>query len=344
MPYYRPIINLEPIMQKRTVERLLLLRDKIRREVPQRTARETLLLATWNIREFKANRLDESYHYLAEIIDAFDFVAVQEVSSDLAGLERVMSLLGRSWQYIVTDATEGSAGGGERMAFLYDTNKVSFRNVAGEVVLPPDKKINDNALQFARTPFLAAFQAGWFKFTICTVHIFYGEAGNNSEGMKRRIDEISSIGNWLKRKSKNENSNYILLGDFNIEDPAHLTMQALEKSGFYVPAQLRDKPTDLGQTKYYDQIAFQLTDDGMKIFDKKESRAGAFRFTDVVMRSEDLSLYQSNFADKVQGKNEKQVVNYYEKTWRTFQMSDHLPLWVELKIDFSDDYLKKICP
>jgi hypothetical protein len=28
-------------------------------------------------------------------------------------------------------------------------------------------------------------------------------------------------------------------------------------------------------------------------------------------------------------------------SWRTFQMSDHLPLWVELKINFSDQYLKK---
>jgi endonuclease/exonuclease/phosphatase family metal-dependent hydrolase len=344
MPYYKPINNLEPTVRARTVDRLLLLRDKIRSEVPQRTARESLLLATWNIREFKANRLDESYHYLAEIIDAFDFVAVQEVSSDLAGLEKVMSLMGRNWQYIVTDATEGSAGGGERMAFLYDTNKVTFRNIAGEVVLPPERRINDGAMQFARTPFLAAFQAGWFKFTICTVHIFYGEASNNSEGMRRRIDEISAIGNWLKRKSRNENSNYILLGDFNIEDPQHLTMQALEKSGFYVPAQLRDKPTDLGQTKYYDQIAFQLTDDGMKIFDKKESRAGAFRFTDVVMRSDDLPVYLPLFAEKVQGRNDRQVANYYEKTWRTFQMSDHLPLWVELKVDFSDDYLRKICP
>ena len=32
---------------------------------------------------------------------------------------------------------------------------------------------------------------------------------------------------------------------------------------------------------------------------------------------------------------------YFTGTWRTHQMSDHLPLWVELKIDFSDQYLKK---
>jgi len=31
---------------------------------------------------------------------------------------------------------------------------------------------------------------------------------------------------------------------------------------------------------------------------------------------------------------------YYEKEWRTFQMSDHLPMWVELKVDFSDRYLE----
>jgi len=29
----------------------------------------------------------------------------------------------------------------------------------------------------------------------------------------------------------------------------------------------------------------------------------------------------------------------YYTEWRTFQMSDHLPLWVELKIDFSNEYL-----
>ena len=32
---------------------------------------------------------------------------------------------------------------------------------------------------------------------------------------------------------------------------------------------------------------------------------------------------------------------YFTGVWRTHQMSDHLPLWVELKIDFSDQYLKK---
>jgi hypothetical protein len=31
----------------------------------------------------------------------------------------------------------------------------------------------------------------------------------------------------------------------------------------------------------------------------------------------------------------------YYRQWRTFQMSDHLPMWVEIGIDFSDAYLER---
>lgn len=34
--------------------------------------------------------------------------------------------------------------------------------------------------------------------------------------------------------------------------------------------------------------------------------------------------------------------DYYVKQWRTWQMSDHLPLWAELKVDFFDHYLDAI--
>jgi hypothetical protein len=29
------------------------------------------------------------------------------------------------------------------------------------------------------------------------------------------------------------------------------------------------------------------------------------------------------------------------KNWTTFEMSDHLPIWMELEIDYSDDYLRR---
>ena len=33
---------------------------------------------------------------------------------------------------------------------------------------------------------------------------------------------------------------------------------------------------------------------------------------------------------------------YFSKEWRTWQMSDHLPLFIELRIDFTEKYLKRI--
>ena len=40
----------------------------------------------------------------------------------------------------------------------------------------------------------------------------------------------------------------------------------------------------------------------------------------------------------------KKVVDKFKdyNQWRTYQMSDHLPLWAEFRIDFSDEYLTEI--
>ena len=91
---------------------------------------QLLDLSLWNIRDCDkpayGKRLEELIYYIAEIIDHFDLVAVQEVYKDLEGLERVMQVLGSHWKYICTDETEGKAGNDERMAFLYDSRKVNF--------------------------------------------------------------------------------------------------------------------------------------------------------------------------------------------------------------------------
>ena len=169
--------------RKRTIEHLILLRKQLDEEIPQKNAENSLLLATWNIRQFTDNRKQESYMYIAEILSRFDLIAVQEVKEKMRGLEKVKSILGKNWDYIATDVTDSTDGGnGERIAFLYDTNKVSFKNIAGEIVLPHTELIQ--GMQFARTPFCVAFQAGWFKFNLTTVHIFYGKENKADEGHK----------------------------------------------------------------------------------------------------------------------------------------------------------------
>ena len=104
-------------------------------------------IATWNLREFDStsygNRSQEAKAYIAEIISHFDLVALQEIRRDLDALNAVKKLLGTNWGYIATDVTEGGRGNKERMAFLYNRNKVWFQNVAGELTLPKGKKVTD---------------------------------------------------------------------------------------------------------------------------------------------------------------------------------------------------------
>ena len=325
--------------RNRIITKLQLLRSQLDKEIPQKTANNTLLLATWNIREFGDNRKPESLYYIAEIISRFDLVAIQEVAGNKKGLEKVMALLGKDYSYIATDSTEGSAGGQECMAFVFNTNKVNFKNMAGEIVLPKDKLLE--GLQFARTPFCVSFQAGWFKFNLSTVHIYYGKSSGVDP---QRLKEIECIAKFLTKRATKENFNYVLLGDFNINKTDGDYMKALEDNGFYIPKAIKNHPTDLGQTKHYDQIAFNLKlTDTMKVFQEKEQKSGSFNFTKSVYTESDLPDYLPLFEKKyVENKTDKQIMQYYKTKYRTFQMSDHLPLWVELKVDFSEQYLEDL--
>lgn len=340
MVSYRQIKKITDITErKRTIENVLRLRQQLTKEIPKRTD-ETLLLATWNIREFKDNRKKESLYYMAEILSRFDLIAVQEISSDLKGLEKLMDLMDPSWSYIVTDSTEGGTGGGERMAFIFDTGKITFGNMAGEIVLPEKELILDT-VQFARTPYCVSFRAKWFRFKLATVHIFFGSASDKN----RRIKEIGKIAQFLTKRSDKENESYILLGDFNIVGTNDGTMQALEASGFHVPDKIKEHPSDLGQSKHYDQIAFNLKlEEHMQVFSETEQKAGAFNFTKSVYRLEDYDQYTQYFPKAQQEKDAAGRKSYFKTYYRTFQMSDHLPLWVELKIDFSDRFLENLKP
>ena len=51
-----------------------------------------------------------------------------------------------------------------------------------------------------------------------------------------------------------------------------------------------------------------------------------------------LKKRNSEMGDKYEENPVDKKSNYY-KDWRTYQMSYHLPKWVEVKIDFGEKYL-----
>ncbi|MDM0114160.1 endonuclease/exonuclease/phosphatase family protein [Variovorax sp. J22R133] len=350
----------------RCADRLLAMRSRLA-PLKARKTDSNLLLATWNIRDFDSNkfkfgpRLPETFYYLAEIISCFDLVALQEVNRDLAPLDHVMRILGREWDYIVTDTTEGPGGNQERMAFVYNKEKVWFRKIAGEVVLPdgqlivsPKKvKVDGESIdteakqQFARSPFLVAFQSGWFRFSLCTVHIYYGS--ESGAQLQRRIEEIKRLVKFFADRQDDVNKqeldrrgaveNYLLLGDFNVVSPEHETMKALKSQGFEVPGAIDGAKVRKKGMHFYDQIAVRVKDQRFNV-----TAGGIVDMFEDVFRVEDLETYKSRMPDRdpEQGKFAAKTPESLYAKWRTWQMSDHSPLWIEVGTDFADTYLKEL--
>ncbi len=354
-------------------ERLRALKASIAAQITDFGASTCMRLATWKLKHFGKGERDSGHFrdvepllYIAEIISAFDLVAIQEVNENLDQLDELVSdYLGPEWDYVVTDTTEGTAGNHERLAFVYRMPKVRFEKVAGEIVLPRGQKIvgpeeeNPDAegdLQFARTPFVVAFQSGWLRFKICTVHIYYG--GTSSVDLEQRRREIDRLAEAMSdrqakeqtryeadRPGRGRDANYILIGDFNIKSPEHHTMQALLNHGFVVPDKIKDAASSLSGDHYYDQIVTKMADDRASF----GMNGGVFKIFETVYRDEDAAQYYRTGDSKPfernsrgEPRNDSQKDLYYKRHYRRNKLSDHNLLWCEIGTDFSDHYLAEL--
>jgi endonuclease/exonuclease/phosphatase family metal-dependent hydrolase len=331
MPFYKSIKS-DTDDGKRTVEGLLRLKQALDQQIPSKQLDTRLLLATWNIREFGGTKYggrdDEALFYLAEIISRFDLLAVEEVRDNLDALDSLIGKLGGWWKYIVSDVNPGAAGNHERIAFIYDTRKLSFGGLAGELT-PQVAKVGDKYIPisaYARSPYLVGFRAGWFKFTICAQHLFYGQSIPDDP---QRVIESEMTVALLKERMKSKDSwayNAILVGDFNVFSVNDKTFLALGKGQFVEPAHLIGKYTNANLDKPFDQIAFLAPDVEHQM---AAAACDVFPFFDYVYRDADEVAYKTKLVDQ----------RYTD--WRTYMMSDHLPVWVELEVDFGTEYLQR---
>ena len=322
------------------------LRTHLTTTIPQRTLSSTLLLATFNIREFDSPaygaRLPEALDYLAEIISRFDLVAIQEVRRSLDALDAVRERLGPWWKYVCTDVTEGRPGNSERMAFLFDGRKLRFAGISGEVVIPPVKRrgaggkvVYEPARQLYRTPHVCGFKSGRSRFLICTVHVAYG-AGRADD--PKRAEEIRLVAEQLAARARKRDAwsrTLVLLGDFNIFSPQDGTLESLLSAGFEVPEPLRSLPSNAGKNRFYDQIAL-LKHPGAELI--PTGRAGVLDYYQSVFRNEDQQRFVGAMGEAYEKtsrgtpRTDRGKTLYFRTYWRTHQMSDHLPMWMEVEV------------
>jgi len=292
-------------------------------QIPSSKLDETLNLASWNIREFgKKKRRPESLHFIAEIIGQFDIVCIVELRDNLQELQTVLSYLGPDWRAIFSDYDMDAGGNRERLAYVYDQRAARFTGLAAEAG-PPRAKTSAGEylakINFWRSPFLASFQAGDFDFVLLSAHIRWSDSENS------RIPELSLLANWVDARVKEKNGwdkDIIVMGDFNIpslDSPLYAAVSAkglrmvdaIAKQGF---------GSNLEKNKRYDQILHYPA------------------FTTGVSSSGGVLDYYVN---------EKSIAKLYvknppAKAAFTFEMSDHLPIWVQLKTDVDSEKLDEI--
>src|SRR4028119_1567944 len=252
------------------------LRSALDEGVPAKALNRNLLVATWNVRAFGdltekwesteddiPKRDLHSLLCIAEIVSRFDVVALQEAKDNLKALRHLLKALGPNWGLSLTDVTEGAPGNGERMAFLFDTRRVVPSGLACEIVVPEEQldRIEPGALtrQFARTPYAVSFRSGTKTFVLVTLHVLYGEGG------EERVPELKAIAEWLAGWARDINGwdhNLITLGDFNIDRKGDALHDAFVSTGLDIPEDLQEVPRTIfaepGRPldKFYDQIAW----------------------------------------------------------------------------------------
>jgi endonuclease/exonuclease/phosphatase family metal-dependent hydrolase len=241
---------------------------------------------------------------------------------------------------------------GCQMVVTKNTPVVSPGRGRATVTIPPvitgdtyrlrlnDNSLDDSLRQFARTPFLLSFQVGWLKINLCTVHIYYGDASDPNK-LRQRTDEIRLIAKALADKAKTEfaqdkESFLCVLGDFNIIGKDHPTMAALESHDFLIPEQIKSIPgSNVAKDKAYDQIAFWNPKRKTRYAKLEILGANVFDFFEEVFRDQDEAVYRNEDDNGLKPSSSYQ-------TWRTYKLSDHLPMWIELCTDFGEDYLNTI--
>ena len=340
--------------RKRTIENLLRLREGLSNEISARRTDENLLVASWNIKEFghMTKRLPESYFYIAEILSRFDLIAIQEVKTSLRDLQIVLRLLGPDWSYVVNDITEGREGNSERSGYILNRKRVQFAGLAGEIVLWDELTQDSEVKQLKRTPYITGFEAGWKRFAIVNLHLHPGASKANAT---YRGEEVSLLLKAIEKKAADNrlwSGNLILAGDFNLyetSDVDQATIERIAQAGYREVESLKGQDTNVSQTEAYDRLFIYYVPAFFTLGQTAEGKenGGVFNpFKYVFRPGQDEQIYKPYMKKHYGGtaKNldvEADLKEYFDETWRRNQLSDHFPIWFELIIDSSDEFLRK---
>ncbi|TDH67531.1 hypothetical protein CCR75_000046 [Bremia lactucae] len=278
-----------------------------------------LLVASWNIRNISRRKEFHLLQRIANILDEFDVVALQEVR-DLIVLKKLKTML-PGWDYIVS-ATVGPEILGtkrrvERYAFFYRRCAVKLVKKCSLLESRRDAMM--------RQPCVATFRATQslhsqkLDITLINVHVSFG----NKESRHAEIAEINRLAKAFE--ASDPIKRVIILGDFN------LSPQDLLKSlGKHKKALILAPQSTTVFNKLYDNIwidRFDITDaDGDEEFNYIVD-SGVLR---IDWRHYPLSKSDHLFIQNPIDAMLPRLQTYMARVQCSYELSDHCPVWIAI--------------
>lgn len=243
-----------------------------RRTVPPETVPtvEHIAIASFNVRIFSTNsRTDEELSKIADVLQKYDVIAIQELRDEEVLKRTVEILFRRGFEYGYEISDKVGRGVKERYAFLYRRDKAQ--------VIKQGKLYQEHDDEFIREPFYATFDAGSFDFTLITIHVLFGDSVAER---RREIQELATVYQMVQDADTVE-QDVILVGDFNFPptDDGFNNLKALPTMTFLIAPPATTTITD---ASLYDNFWFQTQHVG-----EYAGEAGVDRFDETMLNNDD---------------------------------------------------------
>ena len=235
----------------------------------------TIRIASFNIQVFGNTKASKPYvmQELADIVNQFDLVAIQEIRSQnqylIPNFVQLVNRSGRRFEHVIGPRL-GITTSKEQYAYLYDTQKIEIDRQSIYTVSDPDGLLH-------REPLVASFRTRVdpdqaFTFTLINMH-------TDPDLVAQEMDVLAEVYRVVRRSGRGEDD-IILLGDFNANDRQ---LGRLGQLPGIMPL-IAGVWTNTRQTKQYDNIIIHRPSTT-----EYAGRSGVFDF----MRFKNLSLKQA---------------------------------------------------
>jgi len=194
-----------------------------------------------------------------------------------------------------------------------------FTGLAGNANEPRKKKGVEYLPESSwwRKPFMASFRSGNFDFIAVTTHIRWGETEKN------RTTELAMLADYVKSRTIKDTAvdcDLIVMGDFNIPSLTSPLYKAVVKHGLSMPPGIAGiTGSNLARKKRYDQILHN------PVFSKSITNKGGVL----------------DFIGDGWGALYPKAKEPFDQDF-TYQLSDHLPLWIMIDTDTDAEQLDQI--